>query len=110
MVSTSRLAALGVGAGLDRAIATGQEVASVSLSIPILIFATLTLRYTVPQQARIEVDHLSEAEFTDLIFFIYPQPIHPGSNRNRSTICFSSTLLCRRKRRRPKSGGVGDPT
>ena len=68
------IAAVGVGVGVDRAVSTGQEVATVALSIPILIITVLTLRYTIPQHAKVAVDRLTEAGLTDLIFFIYPQP------------------------------------
>lgn len=58
--------------GVVRAAATGQEIATVALSIPILSVALLTLRYTVPRPARLTVDRLDEAGLTDLIFYIYP--------------------------------------
>jgi len=55
-------------------IVTGGEAASVAISAPILVIAAATLWYTVPQRARLSVDRLDEANLTDLIFFIYPQP------------------------------------
>jgi hypothetical protein len=61
--------------------ATGQEVASVSLSIPILLIAGATLWYSVPKQAELKVDRLEEAGLDDLIFYIYPQPAQPDEQQ-----------------------------
>lgn len=63
-----------VGIALGRAVMTGQEVASVALSIPILVIAALTLWFTVPRPAKLRVERLDEADLSDLIFYVYPQP------------------------------------
>jgi hypothetical protein len=68
------LGAAAIGVAADRALVTGQEVASVALSTPILIIATLTLWFTIPKPARLRVESMSEAKLTDLIFYIYPEP------------------------------------
>ena len=62
-------------------IVTGGEAASVVISVPILAIAAATLWYTVPQRARLHVDRLDEADPSDLIFFIYPQPNPVGEQQ-----------------------------
>jgi hypothetical protein len=56
-------------------------VASVALSVPILIVAGATLWYTVPRNAQLKVERLYEANLDDLIFYIYPQPAQPGEQQ-----------------------------
>jgi hypothetical protein len=75
------LGAAAMGVAIDRALVTGQEVASVALSIPILIVATLTLWFTIPKPARLKVESMSEAELTDLIFYVYPEPNQSGQQQ-----------------------------
>jgi hypothetical protein len=75
------VAAAGCGVAIDRAVDSGQEVASVALSVPILIIAGLTLWYTAPRNAQLKVNRLDEANLDDLIFYIYPQPAQPGERQ-----------------------------
>lgn len=67
------LGCFSIGVALDRAVMSGQEIATVTLSIPILIVAALTLWFTIPKRAKIKVERFSEADLTDLIFYTYPQ-------------------------------------
>lgn len=62
------------GFAVGHAVATRQEIATVAISVPILLIAAATLWFTIPKRAVLKVDRLSEANLTDLIFFIYPQP------------------------------------
>lgn len=69
------------GFAIVYSIVTGGEAASVAISVPILVIAAATLWYTVPQRARLCVDRLDEADLTDLIFYIYPQPNPRGEQQ-----------------------------
>lgn len=59
-------------------IVTHQEVATVVLTIPILIISVITLWFSVPKKAKITITTLEEADLTDLIFFISSQPGNKG--------------------------------
>lgn len=58
---------------LYQAITTHHEVTSTVLNILILFVATLTLGFTIPKRAKINVDRFAELKPTDLIFSIHPQ-------------------------------------
>lgn len=66
--------AVAIAVAIDQAVASGHDDATIILSIPILIVAVLTLRFTAPKPAKIVVDRLDEAELTDLLFFIHTLP------------------------------------
>lgn len=51
---------------------THQEVATVVISIPILIISGLTLIISIPKSARIKIERLSELDLSDLIFYVVP--------------------------------------
>jgi hypothetical protein len=53
-------------------IATGEEIATVVLSVPVLMLSAATLWLALPRPARLILIRQDELELDDLIFFLYP--------------------------------------
>jgi hypothetical protein len=51
---------------------TGEEIATVVLSVPVLVLSAATLWLALPKRARVIVIRQDELELDDLIFFLYP--------------------------------------
>lgn len=70
------LICISIGFALDSVRRSHQEVATVELSIPILIISAITLYFSIPKAAKIKVERLTELNVSDLIFYITPALAH----------------------------------
>ncbi|MGA8723432.1 MAG: hypothetical protein WB565_00185 [Acidimicrobiales bacterium] len=54
--------------------ASSVEIATAFTSVAVFVVASLTLWFTYPKRAKLDVSRLSELDNADLIFFVYPSP------------------------------------
>lgn len=64
--------------GLVWAIRMRADLGAVALGAATLLVTAITLYNVVPQPARLLVFDQPELEYTDLIFYVYPQPAQPS--------------------------------